>query len=92
MIISSRIICNIGFHCSGREGKGKEGGEGEGRREVCVKFASVRMQSVIPHSAWAGRKTFALARCTDSGDKRRPPRSRRTKEERKTMVESFIKK
>lgn len=51
---------------------------------------SVRMQSVVLHSAWSG-KTFALARCSDSGDKKKP-RSRRTKEERKTMVESFIKK
>lgn len=49
----------------------------------------VRMQSVVVHSGWAG-KTFALARCNDSGGKK--PRSRRTKEERKTMVESFINK
>ncbi|ONK63386.1 uncharacterized protein A4U43_C07F14590 [Asparagus officinalis] len=47
------------------------------------------MQSV--HCSWAGR-TFGIARCSssDSGDKK--PRSRRTKEERKTMVESFVKK
>lgn len=47
------------------------------------------MQSV--HAGWSG-KTFAIAaaRCSDPRDKK--PRSRRSKEERKTMVESFIKK
>ncbi|KAK1289529.1 hypothetical protein QJS10_CPB18g01731 [Acorus calamus] len=35
-------------------------------------------------------QTFALARCSNSGGKR--SRNRRTKEERKTMVESFIKR
>lgn len=39
--------------------------------------------------SWVGQ-TFALARCNDSGDKK--ARIRRSKEERKAMVESFIKK
>ncbi|KAF8395317.1 hypothetical protein HHK36_019260 [Tetracentron sinense] len=39
--------------------------------------------------SWVGQ-TFALAKCSDSGGKK--SRIRRSKEERKTMVESFIKK
>lgn len=38
---------------------------------------------------WVGQ-TFALAKLNDSGGKK--TRIRRSKEERKTMVESFIKK
>ncbi|KAL5994577.1 hypothetical protein ACLOJK_024630 [Asimina triloba] len=45
------------------------------------------MQSV--KVAWGGQ-TFALAKCSDSRGKK--PRSRKTKEERRNMVESFIKK
>ncbi|KAJ6813129.1 uncharacterized protein M6B38_146865 [Iris pallida] len=45
------------------------------------------MQAIV-HSGWTG-KVFALSRCSDSRDKK--TRNRRTKEERKTMVESFIK-
>jgi hypothetical protein len=37
---------------------------------------------------WVGQ-TFALAKCNDSGGKK--SRIRRSKEERKGMVESFIK-
>ncbi|XP_010241636.1 PREDICTED: uncharacterized protein LOC104586176 [Nelumbo nucifera] len=39
--------------------------------------------------SWVGQ-TFALAKCSDSGEKK--SRVRRSKEERKAMVESFIKK
>ncbi|XP_077221792.1 DNA binding protein isoform X2 [Tasmannia lanceolata] len=39
--------------------------------------------------SWVGQ-TFALAKCSDSQGKK--PRSRRTKEERRKMVETFIKK
>ncbi|ONK77551.1 uncharacterized protein A4U43_C02F7760 [Asparagus officinalis] len=47
------------------------------------------MQSV--HCSWTGR-TFDIARCSssDSGDNK--PQSRQTKDERKVMVESFVKK
>nr|DAD48750.1 TPA_asm: hypothetical protein HUJ06_018687 [Nelumbo nucifera] len=40
-------------------------------------------------ASWVGR-TFAQAKCNDSGEKK--SRVRRSKEERKAMVESFIKK
>lgn len=58
-------------------------------RYYAVKLVKLLILMHAIKGGWVGQ-TFALAKCNESGGKK--TRIRRSKEERKEMVESFIKK